>query len=78
MTKQRNQPTAAAPPTLGEGCLARYDPAALADTDGTEFPGAAELWQQLNQADAAASAPATAAPAETRIPAHPPTGRSSR
>ena len=77
MTQQRNQPTAVPPPTLGEGCLARYDPAALADTDGTEFPGAAELWQQLNPPDAA-SAQATAAPAETRIPGHPPADRNSR
>lgn len=34
------------PPTLGEGCLQRYDPDALQETDGTEFPGAAELWRQ--------------------------------
>ena len=39
---------AIAPPTLGEGCLQRYDPEALQETDGTEFPGAAELWRQLN------------------------------
>lgn len=38
MAKRRNQPTATAPPTVGEGCLARYDPQALADTDGTDFP----------------------------------------
>ncbi|CAI3809191.1 hypothetical protein GLGCALEP_05378 [Pseudomonas sp. MM221] len=42
MAKQRNTPTASPPPTLGEGCLARYDPEALDDTDGTDFPGAAE------------------------------------
>ncbi|MFK0088274.1 hypothetical protein ACIQUS_13380 [Pseudomonas sp. NPDC090755] len=36
-----------APPTLGEGCLSRYDPAALGHDDGTDFPGAAELWEQL-------------------------------
>ncbi|WP_394560935.1 hypothetical protein [Aquipseudomonas alcaligenes] len=35
------------PPTLGEGCLQRYDPEALQETDGTEFPGAAELWRQM-------------------------------
>lgn len=78
MTRQRNQPTAASPPTLGEGCLARYDPEALADTDGTDFPGAAELWQLLNPPDAVASAPATDAPAGIRIPGRPPTGRNSR
>ncbi|MDG9930272.1 MULTISPECIES: hypothetical protein [unclassified Pseudomonas] len=37
------------PPTLGEGCLQRYDPEALSETDGTEFPGAAELWRRLRQ-----------------------------
>ncbi|ESW37269.1 hypothetical protein O164_24970, partial [Pseudomonas taiwanensis SJ9] len=28
MAKTRNNPTASPPPTLGEGCLARYDPEA--------------------------------------------------
>jgi hypothetical protein len=32
---------------LGEGCLSRYDPDDLSAEDGTEFPGAAELWEQL-------------------------------
>jgi hypothetical protein len=36
-----------APATLGEGCLSRYDPDDLSPEDGTEFPGAAELWEQL-------------------------------
>lgn len=36
-----------APATLGEGCLSRYDPDDLSAEDGTEFPGAAELWEQL-------------------------------
>ncbi|MFK8330324.1 hypothetical protein M2D63_009970 [Pseudomonas sp. BJa5] len=39
--------TSKAPPTLGEGCLSRYDPAALDTDDGTDFPGAAQLWEQL-------------------------------
>ena len=39
--------TATPPPTLGEGCVRRYDPQALSVEDGTEFPGAAELWRQL-------------------------------
>ncbi|WP_373387454.1 hypothetical protein [Pseudomonas alcaligenes] len=39
--------TATPPPTLGEGCVRRYDPQALSEEDGTEFPGAAELWRQL-------------------------------
>ncbi|PLU88733.1 hypothetical protein CXG45_03855 [Pseudomonas plecoglossicida] len=72
MAKTRNNPTASPPPTLGEGCLARYDPEALADTDGTDFPGAAELWQQLNPPDAAN------APAGTQTPAHPPADKSSK
>lgn len=37
------------PPTLGEGCVRRYDPEALSEHDGTEFPGAAELWQKLQK-----------------------------
>ncbi|WP_404821362.1 hypothetical protein [Pseudomonas huaxiensis] len=41
-----------APPTLGEGCLSRYDPDALSSEDGTEFPGAAELWQAQLAGDA--------------------------
>jgi hypothetical protein len=39
--------TSKAPATLGEGCLSRYDPDDLSPEDGTEFPGAAELWEQL-------------------------------
>ena len=34
--------------------MRRYDPEALKDSDGTEFPGAAELWQKLRQAQPAA------------------------
>ncbi|MFP6849061.1 MAG: hypothetical protein VCA57_10180 [Pseudomonas sp.] len=41
--------TATAPPIVGEGCTQRYDPQALNSDDGTEFAGAAELWQQLQQ-----------------------------
>lgn len=39
--------TSKAPPTLGEGCVRRYDPDALSEEDGTEFTEAAELWRQL-------------------------------
>ena len=39
--------TSKAPQVLGEGCLSRYDPEALSSDDGTDFPGAAELWKQL-------------------------------
>ncbi|MDP3813462.1 hypothetical protein [Pseudomonas sp.] len=42
--------TAKAPPVLGEGCTQRYDLQALSPEDGAEFAEAAELWQQLQQA----------------------------
>lgn len=42
--------TASPPPTLGEGCTRRYDPDALSDEQGTDFPEAAELWARLRQA----------------------------
>jgi hypothetical protein len=29
--------------------LSRYDPDDLSPEDGTEFPGAAELWEQLKE-----------------------------
>ena len=41
--------TAKAPPTLGEGCVRRYDPEALSEEDGTDFAEAAELWRQLQE-----------------------------
>ncbi|MDG1583039.1 hypothetical protein [Pseudomonas sp. GOM6] len=41
--------TATPPPTLGEGCVRRYDPDALSENDGTEFPEAAELWRKLQE-----------------------------
>ena len=43
--------TSKAPATLGEGCLSRYDPDDLSPEDGTEFPGAAELWEQMKEED---------------------------
>lgn len=45
MSDPLDKATAHPPPTLGEGCLSRYDPDALDSEDGTDFPGAAELWQ---------------------------------
>jgi len=51
------------PPTLGEGCLQRYDPDALSDNDGTEFPGAAELWRKLQREPAAQADEAREQPA---------------
>ncbi|MEB0039022.1 MULTISPECIES: hypothetical protein [unclassified Pseudomonas] len=50
MTDPLDKATSNAPPTLGEGCLSRYDPQALGPDDGTEFEGAAHLWQQLQDA----------------------------
>lgn len=43
-----DQATAQPPATLGEGCLSRYDLARLDPGAGTDFPGAAELWQALH------------------------------
>ncbi|HXR00265.1 MAG TPA: hypothetical protein VN798_07755 [Pseudomonas sp.] len=50
MTDPLDKATSKAPPTLGEGCLSRYDPDALSPEDGTEFEGAAQLWEQLKPA----------------------------
>ncbi|MCO7520764.1 MULTISPECIES: hypothetical protein [unclassified Pseudomonas] len=67
---------ASLPATLGEGCLARFDPSALSPEDGTEFPGAAELWAVLNPpGDDVATADA---PAGRRTPARRRTDKSSR
>ena len=65
MTDPLDKATSRAPATLGEGCLSRYDPDDLSVEDGTEFPGAAELWEQLQEA----SAPAVAG---TDLPANKP------
>ncbi|MCE1114868.1 MULTISPECIES: hypothetical protein [Pseudomonas] len=61
MAGPRDKAGACVPPTLGEGCLARFDPEALSDEDGTEFPGAAALWRALNPSDPD-SAPAVDTP----------------
>lgn len=45
MSDPLDKATSKAPATLGEGCLSRYDPDDLDSEDGTEFPGAAELWE---------------------------------
>ncbi|WP_275628660.1 hypothetical protein [Pseudomonas sp. 273] len=47
MADEKAPGTATPPPTLGEGCTSRYDLDALSEEDGTEFPGAAELWREL-------------------------------
>ncbi|EPJ79096.1 hypothetical protein CFII64_22220 [Pseudomonas sp. CFII64] len=49
VTDPLDKATSTAPPTLGEGCLSRYDPDALSPDDGTEFEGAAQLWQDLQK-----------------------------
>jgi hypothetical protein len=36
---------------VGEGCLSRYDPQALDAEDGTDFPEAARLWEQMQEQD---------------------------
>ncbi len=41
--------TSQPPPTLGEGCVRRYDPDALHPQSGSEFADAAELWRQLQE-----------------------------
>ncbi|MFI8396223.1 hypothetical protein CXF97_02080 [Pseudomonas sp. Choline-02u-1] len=47
MSDPLDKATSKAPATLGEGCLSRYDPDDMGPEDGTEFPGAAALWEQL-------------------------------
>ncbi|WP_339530682.1 hypothetical protein [Pseudomonas mucidolens] len=50
MSDPLDKATSRAPATLGEGCLSRYDPDALDAENGTDFPGAAQLWEQLQDA----------------------------
>jgi hypothetical protein len=47
MADPLDKATCKAPATLGEGCLSRYDPDELSPEYGTEFSGAAELWEAL-------------------------------
>ena len=49
MSDPLDKATSQAPPTLGEGCVRRYDPNALSEDDGTEFADAAELWRRLQE-----------------------------
>ncbi|KAF1030154.1 MAG: hypothetical protein GAK37_01472 [Pseudomonas sp.] len=49
MSDPLDKATSKAPATLGEGCLSRYDPDELSSENGTEFPGAAELWKQVQE-----------------------------
>jgi hypothetical protein len=84
MADPLDKATASPPPTLGEGCLARYDLDALGPQAGTDFPGAELLWQQLQQASGLAQQPAQQRPADqgdedrhpgAAAPPRPPTGR---
>lgn len=51
MTDPLDKATSRAPATVGEGCLSRYDPQALGAEDGTDFPEAASLWEQMQEQD---------------------------
>lgn len=51
MTDPLDKATSRAPATVGEGCLSRYDPQALDAEDGTDFPEAARLWEQMQEQD---------------------------
>lgn len=53
MNDPLDRATSSPPPTLGEGCVRRYDPQAMSDEHGAEFAEAAELWRRLRQPDAA-------------------------
>ncbi|MBV4457006.1 hypothetical protein KVG96_03460 [Pseudomonas sp. COR58] len=57
MSDPLDKATSKAPATLGEGCLARYDPDDMGPEDGTEFPGAAELWERLKDEEAQSGEP---------------------
>ncbi|UVE18693.1 hypothetical protein NVV93_04670 [Pseudomonas sp. LS44] len=50
MSDPRDRAASNPPPTLGEGCVRRYDPQALNDESGTEFPDAAQLWEEMQRA----------------------------
>ncbi|KPX33713.1 MULTISPECIES: hypothetical protein [Pseudomonas syringae group] len=54
MKEPIDKATSTAPATLGEGCLSRYDPAALTPENGADFDGAAALWRELQQSEEAA------------------------
>lgn len=78
MADPLDKAAASALPTLGEGCLARFDPDAMSDEHGTEFVAAAELWRQLNPAADGASAGVAVAPAGRQTPAPRPVGKNNK
>ena len=57
MTDPRDRATSTPPPTLGEGCVRRYDPDELSEDNGTEVPGAAELWRKVQEEEEKKKAP---------------------
>ncbi|UCO99333.1 hypothetical protein LF844_05820 [Metapseudomonas lalkuanensis] len=57
MADPRDRATSTPPPTLGEGCVRRYDPDELSEENGTEFPGAAELWRKVQEEEEKKKAP---------------------
>lgn len=58
MSDPLDRATSKAPPTLGEGCVRRYDPEALDEEDGTDFPDVEALWKQIqDEADETKKAP---------------------
>ncbi|KGS11989.1 hypothetical protein ALP73_04092 [Pseudomonas coronafaciens pv. garcae] len=64
MKEPFDKATSTAPATLGEGCLSRYDPAALTPENGANFDGAAALWRELQQSEEAAGSEAAGEVAE--------------
>ena len=62
MTDPLDRATSSPPPTLGEGCVRRYDPEALNGEHGTDFPAAAELWLELTQSPATVPEPPLSKP----------------
>ncbi|WP_314406895.1 hypothetical protein [Pseudomonas kuykendallii] len=57
MSDPLDRATSKAPPTVGEGCVRRYDPEALSSEDGTEFPDAQALWERLKDGEGESSPP---------------------
>lgn len=49
MSDPLDRATATPPPTLGEGCVRRYDRDELSEEHGTDFPGAEALWERMRR-----------------------------
>jgi hypothetical protein len=64
MNDPRNRGAATGTPTIGEGCLRRFDPDAVTSEQGADFTAAAELWktwQTQSQADSPPAEPENSA-----------------